>query len=436
MQILNRNYGVGIMGLGTVGLGTATILKRNEEILSIRKGGKIELVSVLEKQKEKARADLSALGFDPNIVTDDFDLFLSTPGLDIVVELMGGTGIAKEFILKALKAKKSVVTANKDLMAIYGKELLTAAEKNQVDLYFEASVAGGIPIIKVLKNDLIANNIQSIMGIVNGTTNYILTRMYEERGNFNDILKEAQALGYAEADPTADVGGFDAARKVAILASIAYNSRVTLDDVYVEGIEKITSNDIEAARKLGFVIKLLGIAKEENGEIEVRVHPVMIGTKHPLASVSQTFNAVFVTGDAVGETMFYGRDAGDLPTGSAVVSDICAVVEDIKHDVLATKGCTCYMEKPVRKQEDFVSKFYLRLKVKDSPGVLAAISKILGDHGVSIASLVQENGNHEEASLIMVTHKVKEGQFIKAKEELMESSVVYGIDNIIRVEVD
>lgn len=436
MQILNRNYGVGIMGLGTVGLGTATILKRNEEILSIRKGGKIELVSVLEKQKEKARADLSALGFDPNIVTDDFDLFLSTPGLDIVVELMGGTGIAKEFILKALKAKKSVVTANKDLMAIYGKELLTAAEKNQVDLYFEASVAGGIPIIKVLKNDLIANNIQSIMGIVNGTTNYILTRMYEEHGNFNDILKEAQTLGYAEADPTADVGGFDAARKVAILASIAYNSRVTLDDVYVEGIEKITSNDIEAARKLGFMIKLLGIAKEENGEIEVRVHPVMIGTKHPLASVSQTFNAVFVTGDAVGETMFYGRGAGDLPTGSAVVSDICAVVEDIKHDVLATKGCTCYMEKPIRKQENFVSKFYLRLKVKDSPGVLAAISKILGDHGVSIASLVQENGNHEEASLIMVTHKVKEGQFIKAKEELMESSVVYGIDNIIRVEVD
>lgn len=433
---MNRNYGVGIMGLGTVGLGTATILKKNEEILSIRKGGKIELVGVLDKQTEKAKMDLAALGFDPDIVTDDFNAFLATPGLDIVVELIGGTGIAKEMILDALNAKKSVVTANKDLMAIHGKDLLAAAENNHVDLYFEASVAGGIPIIKVLKTDLIANNIQSIMGIVNGTTNYILTRMYEEHGDFKSILKEAQELGYAESDPIADVGGFDAARKVAILASIAYNSRVTLDDVYVEGIEKISNNDIEAARKLGFVIKLLGIAKEEDGEIEARVHPVMISRKHPLASVSQTFNAVFVTGDAVGETMFYGRGAGDLPTGSAVVSDICAVVEDIKNGVLATQGCTCYMHKPIRKQEDFVSKFYIRLKVKDSPGVLAAISKIFGDHGVSIASLVQEKGNHEDAALIMVTHRVKEGEFIKAKEELMNSAVVYGIDNIIRVEDD
>lgn len=433
---MKRTFGVGIMGLGTVGLGTATILKKNEEILSIRKGGKICLVRVLEKQTEKAKADLLALGFDENIVTSNFDAFLATAGLEIVVELIGGVGIAKELILKALKAGKSVVTANKDLMAIYGKELLATAEENKVDLYFEASVAGGIPIIKVLKTDLIANNILSIMGIVNGTTNYILTRMYEEGGDFNEILKEAQRLGYAEADPTADVGGFDAARKVAILASIAYNSRVTLDDVYVEGIEKISNKDIEAARKLGYVIKLLGIAKEEDGEIEVRVHPVMIGTKHPLAAVGQTFNAVFVNGDAVGETMFYGRGAGDLPTGSAVVSDICAVVEDIKNGVLGTQGCTCYMQKPIRKQSDYTSKFYIRLKVKDFPGVLATIAKILGDHGVSIASVVQEKGNREDASLIIVTHMVKEGEFLKAKEELMDSNVVYGIDNIIRVEDD
>lgn len=433
---MKRTFGVGIMGLGTVGLGTATILKKNEEILSIRKGGKICLVRVLEKQTEKAKADLLALGFDENIVTSNFDAFLATAGLEIVVELIGGVGIAKELILKALKAGKSVVTANKDLMAIYGKELLATAEENKVDLYFEASVAGGIPIIKVLKTDLIANNILSIMGIVNGTTNYILTRMYEEGGDFNEILKEAQKLGYAEADPTADVGGFDAARKVAILASIAYNSRVTLDDVYVEGIEKISNKDIEAARKLGYVIKLLGIAKEEDGEIEVRVHPVMIGTKHPLAAVGQTFNAVFVNGDAVGETMFYGRGAGDLPTGSAVVSDICAVVEDIKNGVLGTQGCTCYMQKPIRKQSDYTSKFYIRLKVKDFPGVLATIAKILGDHGVSIASVVQEKGNREDASLIIVTHMVKEGEFLKAKKELMDSNVVYGIDNIIRVEDD
>lgn len=424
------------MGLGTVGLGTATILKKNQEILAIRKGGEIALLRVLEKQTEKAKADLTALGFDGNIVTADFDDFLATEGLEIVVELIGGTKIAKELILKALAAGKSVVTANKDLMAIYGKELLSAAEENGVDLYFEASVAGGIPIIKVLKNDLIANHILSIMGIVNGTTNYILTRMYEEGGDFGAILKEAQELGYAEADPTADVGGFDAARKVAILASIAYNSRVTLDDVYVEGIEKITNKDIEAARTLGYVIKLLGIAKEEDGEIEARVHPVMITTKHPLASVSDTFNAVFVNGDAVGETMFYGRGAGDMPTGSAVVGDICAVVEDIKNHVLGTQGCTCYMNKPIRKQSDFTSKFYMRLTVKDAPGVLAQIAQILGDHSVSIASVVQGRGNHERASLIIVTHRVKEGKFNEAKEKLTDSSVVYSIDNIIRVEDD
>ena len=257
---MKNKFGVGIMGLGTVGLGTATILQKNKATLSMRKESEINLVKVLEKYVDRAKEDLVAIGMDPEIVTDDFDAFLATEGMDIVVELIGGVTLAREFILKALKAGKSVVTANKDLMAIHGKELLDTAAENKVDLRFEASVAGGIPIINVLKNDLVANNIISIMGIVNGTTNYILTRMYEENGDFQEILKEAQELGYAEADPTADIGGFDAARKVAILASIAYNSRVTLDDVYVEGIEKISALDIDAARKLGYVIKLLGIA--------------------------------------------------------------------------------------------------------------------------------------------------------------------------------
>ncbi|MBQ4092910.1 MAG: homoserine dehydrogenase, partial [Firmicutes bacterium] len=360
---MKNKFGVGIMGLGTVGLGTATILKNNKEVISLRKNGEVNVVKVLEKRIDDAKKDITALGLDESIVTDDFDAFLATEDMDIVVELIGGTTIAKEFILKALNAGKSVVTANKDLMAIYGKELLDAARENKVDLRFEASVAGGIPIINVLKEDLVGNNIKSIMGIVNGTTNYILTRMYEENGDFNEILKEAQALGYAEADPTADVGGFDAARKVAILASIAYNSRVTLDDVYVEGIDKITSFDIEAARQLGYVIKLLGIAREEEGEIEARVHPVMIPVKHPLASVGDTFNAVYVDGDAVGQTMFYGRGAGDLPTGSAVVSDICGVVDDIKYGDLGNQGCTCFMNKPIREQKDFTSKFYIRMKV-------------------------------------------------------------------------
>ncbi len=431
---MKHQFGVGIMGLGTVGLGTATILKKNKEILSMRKKGEIKLVRVLEKRVDQAKKDLAALDFDEKLVTDNFEDFLSTEGMDIVVEVIGGTTLAKEFILKAIQSGKSVVTANKDLMAIYGKELLNAAEENKVDLRFEASVAGGIPIINVLKNDLIGNNVERIMGIVNGTTNYILTRMYEENGDFNEILKEAQKLGYAEADPTADIGGFDAARKVAILASIAYNSRVTLDDVYVEGIEKITSHDIDAARQLGYTIKLLGIAREEDHEIEARVHPVMIPNKHPLASVGDTFNAVFVDGDAVGETMFYGRGAGDLPTGSAIVSDICGVVDDIKYGDLGTQGCTCYLKKPIRAQEDFTSKFYIRMTVQDSPGVLSLITKILGDYGVSIASVMQYKGNHQDAELIIITHSVKEGQFLLAREEFEKAPIVHGIDNIIRVE--
>lgn len=431
---MKDRFGVGIMGLGTVGFGTAIILKKNNEILSIRKNGNIELLRVLEKEVDRAKINLEGIGMDPAIVTEDFDEFISTEGIDIVVEVIGGTTIAKDFILKALNAGKSVVTANKDLMAIHGKELLDAAEKNGVDLRFEASVAGGIPIINVMKNDLIANNISRFMGIMNGTTNYILTRMYEENDDFDEVLKDAQKLGYAEADPTADIGGFDAARKVAILASIAYNSRVTLDDVYVEGIEKIKSFDISAASKLGYVIKLLGIAREQDGEIEARVHPVMIPKKHPLASVGDTFNAVYVDGDAVGETMFYGRGAGDLPTGSAVVADICAVVEDMKRETLGLDGCTCYLNKPIRPRESYISKFYIRMKVQDSPGVLSMVTKVFGDYGVSISSLIQDRGNHEDAELIIITHHVKEGEFLKAKDQLMKSSAVYGIDNVIRVE--
>ncbi len=432
-----KSIGIGIMGLGTVGYGAATILVKNQDVLSIRTKCNLHLAAVLEKNTAKAAEDLAALGLEAKLATADIDEFLATENMDIVVEVIGGTTIAKDFIMRAIAQGKNIVTANKDLMAIHGKELLNYASEKGVDLRFEASVAGGIPIIEVLKTDLIANHFDSIMGIVNGTTNYILTRMYREGVDFATVLREAQELGYAEADPTADVGGWDAARKVAILASIAYNSRVTLDDVYVEGIEKISSEDIEAARKLGYLIKLLGIAKEENGEIEARVHPVMIPTNHPLASVNDTFNAVFVDGDVVGQTMFYGRGAGDLPTGSAIVGDICAVARNIANNTQGTRGCTCYQNKPIRTQKDFVSKFFLRMRVNDSPGVLAAIATVFGKYGVSIASVVQEQGlagQEHAARLIIVTHKVEEGKFLKAKKELKASEAVYGIDNIIRVE--
>lgn len=432
-----KSIGIGIMGLGTVGYGATTILTKNRDVLSIRTKSDLNVVRVLEKNIEKAKEDLAKLDLDTEMVTDDIDAFLKTEDMEIVVEVIGGVTLAKDFIMKAIAAGKSIVTANKDLMAIHGKELLDAAMEKGVDLRFEASVAGGIPIISVLKDDLIGNHFDSIMGIVNGTTNYILTRMYQDGVNFDEVLKEAQDLGYAEADPTADVGGWDAARKVAILASIAYNSRVTLDDVYVEGIDKITAADIEAARKLGYLIKLLGIAKEENGEIEARVHPVMIPTQHPLAAVNDTFNAVFVDGDVVGQTMFYGRGAGDLPTGSAIVGDICAVANNLVQKTLGRKGCTCFQHKTIRKQKDFVSKFFVRMQVQDAPGVLSGIARVFGENGVSIASVVQEQGVLKEkgdARLILVTHKVKEGQFLAAMDTLEQSDAIHQIDNIIRVE--
>lgn len=434
---MKKEIGVGIMGLGTVGYGTAKILQDNADVLSVRTGIDFKLVRVLDRNKEMARAKLEGLGGDASIVTADFDDFIATEGLDIVVEVIGGINAAKTLILNALHAGKSVVTANKDLMASHGKELLDAAAEKNVDLRFEASVAGGIPIIGALKTGLIGNHIKRIMGIVNGTTNFILTKMYLEGQDFLPTLKEAQDLGYAESDPTADVGGLDAARKVAILASIAYNSRVTFDDVFVEGIEKVTAADIADAKRLGYVIKLLGITKEENGAIEARVHPAMIPVQHPLAAVNDAFNAVFVEGDAVGETMFYGQGAGDLPTGSAIVSDITVAAHNIVEDTQGRGGCTCFHHKPIRKQEEFTSKFYIRMHVKDYPGVLAEIANCFGSNGVSLVSVLQEPcGGSEKGNtdLVLVTHTVSEGKFHKAKEALLQLPLVHRIDSIIRVE--
>lgn len=433
----DKRTGVGIMGLGTVGYGTAEILKKNAALIEGRAGTTVEPVRILELRVKDAQAQLAAIGYDPALVTDNFDDFLATPGLDIVIELIGGTTTAHTLIKEALQAKKSVVTANKDLMAIHGKELLDLAMDNGVDLRFEAAVAGGIPIIGPLKNQLMGNRFLGMMGIVNGTTNYILTRMHREDADFADVLRDAQTLGYAEADPTADVGGFDAARKVAILASIAYNSRVTLDDVYVEGIEKVARPDIAAAKKLGYVIKLLAIAKEEDGEVEVRVHPSMIPADHPLAAVNDTFNAIYVDGDAVGQTMFYGRGAGALPTGSAVVGDICEIAINQINGNLGKRGCTCIYEKPIRQRADYLSCFYMRLVVHDIPGVLAKVATCFGENRVSIASVVQQGAHGQGAAdLIIITHKVREGRLMAAREALESLDVVYSINSIIRVEND
>ena len=421
---------VGLMGCGTVGGGVWKVISKNHVEIEKKCGAKIEIVRVLERDLDKA----VAAGVPKEIVTENVEEFMGDPEIQIVVEVMGGTEVAGKFIRLALQAGKSVVTANKDLLAVQGRELYELAEANGVDLLFEASVGGGIPIIKPLKDSLAANNIEAIYGIVNGTTNYMLTKMSEEGSNYADVLAEAQAKGYAEADPTSDVGGLDAARKLAILASIAFNTRVSFDDVYVEGITKITSRDIEYAKELNYSVKLLAIGKSQNGEIEVRVHPTLIPKNHPLASVNDVFNAIFVRGDAVGDVMFYGRGAGELPTASAVAGDIIDAGRNILKRARGRIGCTCYDHKKIMDMGDTRSKYYVRLKVLDRPGVLAAIASVFGNQEVSLASVIQKRNIEHIAEIVWVTHDVLERNIQDALKIIAGLSIVEEVSNVIRVE--
>lgn len=426
----NQIIKVGLMGCGTVGGGVWKVLDTNQTDIEKKCGARIEIKKVLERDFEKAQA----AGVPANIITENVEDITNDPEIQIVVEVMGGIEVAGKFIRLAIKAGKSVVTANKDLLAIEGRELYELADANGVDLLFEASVGGGIPIIRPLKEDLAANRIEAIYGIVNGTTNYMLTKMSEEGSNYNDVLKEAQEKGYAEADPTSDVGGLDAARKLAILASIAFNTRVSFDDVYVEGITKITARDIEYARELGYALKLLAIGKGHGGEIEVRVHPTLIPENHPLASVNNVFNAIFVRGDAVGDVMFYGRGAGELPTASAVAGDIISAGRNILKGVRGRIGCTCYDHKKIKDMGDSRSKYYVRLKVLDRPGVLAAIASVFGNQEVSVASVIQKRNIDQNAEIVWVTHDVLERNIQDALKIIAGLSIVEEVSNVIRVE--
>ena len=347
---------------------------------------------------------------------------------------MGGIEPAKTYISEALKKGKSVVTANKDLIASYGSELLDLAKENKCDILFEAAVAGGIPIIRPLKQCLAANKIEEVMGIVNGTTNFILSNMTDEGMEFDDALKLAQELGYAEADPTADVEGYDAARKVAIMASIAFNSRVTFDDVYTEGISKISAKDIKYAKELGCDIKLLGVAANTDEGIEVRVHPMLIPSEHPLAGVKDSFNAVFVKGDAVGDTMFYGKGAGELPTASAIMGDVVDVARNINFDCCGRIGCTCYKQLPIKKMDDICSKYFIRMQLLDKPGTLASVLSILGNNGVSIYQMMQKKRrNNSNAEIVIITDSVKEKNLKDSMTILEGISIVNKVSSIIRV---
>ena len=422
---------IGLLGSGTVGSGVIKVLDMNRRQITERVGTPIQIKTVLVRDLTKPRPYLKDLR-----VTDDIEEILRDDEIDVVVELMGGLHPAREYMLRAMEAGKSLVTANKDVVAQFGKDMFAMAEQHDVDFLFEASVGGGIPIITPLKQCLTANRITEIMGIVNGTTNYMLTKMTECGSDYDTVLKEAQQKGYAEANPSADVDGLDAARKAAILASLAFNTRIQLEDVSVEGITKITPDDIEYAKDLGYVIKLLAVGKDskENG-VDVRVHPVFLPKSHPLASVNGVYNAIFVRGNAIGEAMFYGQGAGSLPTASAVVSDIIDVSRDIVNRTFGRVRCTCYEKKTLCPIDKTESSYYVRLLVDDKPGVLGAIATAFGDAGVSLKSVIQTRRNVvDHAEIVAVTHIVEHARIQSALRALQALPVVDEIRNVIRVE--
>ncbi|MEN6349982.1 MAG: homoserine dehydrogenase [Syntrophomonas sp.] len=422
---------IALLGCGTVGSGVVKLLGKNREIIAKRIGDTIEIKRVLEKDLEKCRAN----GVSEDIITQDINDILDDHDIDIVVEVIGGIEPACSFIMAAMRKGKHVVTANKDLIAVKGREIFDQATESQVDFYFEASVAGGIPIVYPLKQSLAANQIYEVIGILNGTTNYILSKMSKEGRDYNEVLLEAQKLGYAESDPTADVSGLDAARKIAILSSIAFNSRITLNDVYVEGITSITPADIQYAKELGYVIKLLAIAKEDEKEqVQVRVHPAFLPKSHPLAGVNDVFNAVFVNGDAVGEIMHYGRGAGQMPTASAVIGDIIEIGRNMLHNTSARIGCTCYEDKVILNIKELEAEYYIRMTVKDRPGVLAGIAGVFGNNNVSIATVLQKTSRDDIAELILITHRVREQDLRDSLTVLQGMSIVGEINNVVRLE--
>ncbi len=420
---------VALLGFGTVGTGVYKIMQRQRPEMMQKLNTYLNIRSIMVRNPEKHQHKVE----DPGILTTSFESILEDPQIDIVVELIGGIEPGYTYIRSAMEAGKSVVTANKDLIAERGGELFQVAEENHVELRFEAAVAGGIPIISPLKNSLAANEIRTVMGIVNGTTNYILSKMTDEGMDYKEALAQATELGYAEADPTADVEGYDAGRKIAILATIAFHSRVTFRDVYTEGITKITAKDISYAKTLGRVIKLIAVANHTPEGIEAKVHPMLLPESHPLSSVSGSYNAVYVNGDAVEDVMFYGRGAGEMPTASAVMGDVFAVARRIKEHSQGSTRDNVYRTIPVKRIENTRSSYFIRMSVEDKPGVLATIASIFGNNSVSIEQVIQKNKIGNDAELVIITSNVKERHIKDALLILESSSVVRKVANMIRV---
>jgi len=433
---MKSRVGVGIIGFGTVGTGVAKTLLDNAGLIRSRVGVPIELVRVADLDIVKDRGVTLA----PGILTTEAKQVLADPDIDIVIELIGGYDTAKRIILEAIAAGKHVVTANKALLALHGEEIFAAATRKGVELGFEASVGGGIPVLRALTEGLAGNTIESIYGIINGTSNYILSRMTKEGHDFQAVLKDAQQAGYAEADPTFDVAGVDSAHKLAILVNLAYGTPVNFKEIYTEGITDITPTDIAYAKQFGCTIKLLGIAKLVNGEIEARVHPTMLPSTSPIAQVEDVYNAIQLVGDAVGDVVLYGRGAGSMPTGSAVVSDVIAIGRNILKGAIGRVPVASFQQdyrRPLRLRamEEISSLYYLRFTVVDRPGVLAQIAGELGRCGISISSMVQQGRREgQTVPVVIKTHMAKERDVQTALREINRQAFVAEPTRLIRVE--
>ncbi|MTV26044.1 homoserine dehydrogenase [Nitriliruptoraceae bacterium ZYF776] len=425
---MDRVIRIGLLGCGTVGGAVVTILDREAADLAARTGARLEVTRVAVRDASRQRD----LPLAPEVFTEDPAAVVDADDVDLVVEVMGGREPAGELIRRALASGKPVVTANKELVAHEGPLIQQLAQEAGVDFSFEAAVAGAIPIIKPLKESLAGDRVTRVVGILNGTTNYILTRMAEEGADYADVLAEAQELGYAEADPTADVSGQDAASKCAILASLAFDTKVHADDVYRQGIDRVSRTDLEVADRLGYVVKLLGIASEVDDRIGVRVHPTFVRKDHPLAGVRDAFNAIYVQAEAAGEMMFYGRGAGGLPTGSAVVGDVIDAARNLLQTARGPAPST-HRNKTIRPIDDLQTQYYVLLDVEDEPGVLAASAAIFGDHDVSIAQVWQEGSDHT-AQLVLITHRAREGDLKACVEALTVSPHVRRVASVLRVE--
>lgn len=432
-KIVKDGIRIGLMGLGVIGSGVVQALREKTDTIARQVGCPLILKRILVRDLTKTRP----VEFNPRLLTNEAQEILSDPTIDIVVEVIGGERPALEYVREAIIKGKHIVTANKEIIAKHGPELLSLAEEHEVDILYEASVGGGIPLTTPFKQDLLANDISSIQAIINATTNYILTRMAKEGLDFSEALKQAQELGYAEADPVSDIEGIDAAYKLAILTTLAFHVNVTPDDVYHEGISRLAWRDFQYAKELGYAIKLLAIAKKENDSIQVRVHPAFIPEDLLLAKVDGVFNAVQVEGDLVGRVIFYGKGAGVLPTTSAVVTNVINLAQNINLGISKRPRLQLDPTKSIKPISEIDTRYYLRMSVADRPGVLSQIAKTLGDHLISIASVIQKRADErtQSAEIVIMTHPARESAMQQALHEMERLPVVREINNFIRVEV-